>query len=140
MPGEHYRHIFLPGPTRTQEFTNPRHGGSAPRIPARDRVQHSDYLRQQIESVWRDFEQRRAVVHVERHGAYIDFVSEPGFELAIQGLVSLRSGIRLGPLFQQFPLKGIVSGAHFRPLSVFCFLLSFPKFCIFNSFPIRRLF
>ncbi len=95
MAGEHYRHIFLPGPTRTQEFTNPRHGGSAPRIPARDRVQHSDYLRRQIESVWRDFEQRQAVVHVERHGAYIDFVSEPGFELAIQGLESLRSGIRL---------------------------------------------
>jgi hypothetical protein len=32
---------------------------------------------------------------VERHGAYIDFVSEPGFELAIKSLENRTSGIRL---------------------------------------------
>ncbi|MGD0229017.1 MAG: S8 family peptidase [Syntrophorhabdales bacterium] len=95
MPGERYRHIFLTGPTQTQGFTSPRTGGTAPRIPARDRIQHTEHLRREIESVWREFEDRQAVVHVERHGAYIDFVSEPGFELAIQALESLRSGIRL---------------------------------------------
>lgn len=95
MPVERYRHLFLPGPTRTQEFTNPRQGGAAPRIPTRDRFQHSAYLRQRIESVWNEVDQRQAVVHVERHGAYVDFLSEPNFELAIQGLENLGSGIRL---------------------------------------------
>ena len=95
MPGERYRHIFLTAPPRTQGFTSPRTGGTEPRIPARDRIQHSDRLRREIESVWREFEERQAVVHAERHGAYIDFVSEPGFQLAIQALKNLRSAIRL---------------------------------------------
>jgi len=95
MAGKRYRHIFLTGPSQTQRFTNPRTGGAEPRIPPRDRFSHSEHLRQQIESVWEDYDQRQAVVHVERHGAYIDFVSEPGFELAIKSLESHRSGIHL---------------------------------------------
>lgn len=95
MPEERYKHIFLTGPTRTQGFTNPRRGGSAPRIPVRDRAGHSTYLKQRLEEAWREVKQRQAVVHVERQGAYIDFVSEPGFDLAIQSLEALRSGIRL---------------------------------------------
>ena len=94
MAGEHYRHIFLAGPTRIQQFTSPRRG-SPPAIPPRDRATHSEYLRHRIEAAWRDCDQRRAVVHVERHGAYIDFVSEPGFELAIKSLENRTSGIRL---------------------------------------------
>ncbi|MDD4195406.1 MAG: S8 family peptidase [Syntrophorhabdaceae bacterium] len=85
MSGERYRHIFLAGPNRTQQFRSPR-GGSPPPIPDRDRATHSEYLRRQIEIAWHDYDQRRAVAHVERHGAYIDFVSEPGFELAIKSL------------------------------------------------------
>ncbi len=99
MAGERYRHIFLPGPTRTQGFTNPRRGGANPRIPDRDRALHSDYLQQRLAETWVQEEQvrqqRQAVVHVERHGAYIEFVGEPGFELAIQSLEHMRSGIRL---------------------------------------------
>ena len=98
MAGERYRHIFLPGPTRTQGFTNPRRGGSPPRIPDRDRDRHSAYLQQRLEQAWAEADQsgqRQAVVHVERRGAYIDFVSEPGFDLAVQSLEDLRSGIRL---------------------------------------------
>lgn len=95
MPGEQYRHIFLRGPTRTQGFTNPRRGGSSSRIPDRDRFQHSTFLQQRLDAAWNEIGQRQAVVQVERHGAYIDFMSEPGFELLVQGLESRRSGICL---------------------------------------------
>jgi len=48
-----------------------------------------------LEKVWREVEQRQAVVHVERHGAYIEFAGEPGFDLLTKGLEGLRSGTRL---------------------------------------------
>lgn len=95
MAAERFRHIFLRGPTRTQRFTNPRRGGSEPRIPDRDRIRHTEYLRQRLDAAWRQAEERHAVVHAERHGAYIVFASEPGFDLVIQSLEARRSGIRL---------------------------------------------
>jgi len=95
MPGERYRHIFLPGPTLTQGFTNPRRGGEGPRIPARDRGPHSIRLHERLETLWRDVESTQAVAHTERHGVYIDFISEPGFDLIVKSLESLRLGIRL---------------------------------------------
>ncbi|MBF0488154.1 MAG: hypothetical protein HQK98_08325 [Nitrospirae bacterium] len=52
MPEEQYKHIFLSGPTRTRGFTNPQKGGSAPRIPDRDRYNHSDYLKRRFETAW----------------------------------------------------------------------------------------
>lgn len=95
MPGEHYRHIFLTGPTRIEQFTNPRQGGGAPRIPTRDRAQHSAHLQRRLEAAWREAEQRQAVAHTDRLGVYIDFVSEPGFDLTVKSLERLKSGIRL---------------------------------------------
>jgi Subtilase family len=95
MPGERYRHIFLPGPTLTQGFTNPRRGGEGPRIPSRDRGQHGTLLRERLENLWREVDATQAVAHMERHGVYIDFISEPGFDLVIKSLEAIRSGIRL---------------------------------------------
>lgn len=95
MPGERYWHIFLAGPSRTQGFTNPRRGGTAPRIPARNRNLHSIHLQRRFEEAWRQEEERQAVVHVERHGSYIEFEGDPGFDLAVISLENLQSGIRL---------------------------------------------
>ncbi len=95
MAGEHYRHIFLAGPTRTQGFTSPRQGGAAPRIPVRDRDSHSRRLQQQLQQAWNEVDQRQAVVHVERQGAYIEFESSPGFDLEIKSLEHIKSGIQL---------------------------------------------
>ncbi len=96
MAGERYRHILLKGPTRTQGFTNPRIGGPRPRIPSRDHNQHSKHLRQRFKAAWAEVEhQRQAVLHIDRNGAYIDFVSEPGFDLVLTSLEARRSGIRL---------------------------------------------
>lgn len=95
MPGDRYKHIFLEGPTQSQGFTNPRRGGQL-EIPPRERTQHSNYLRQRLDQAWAEIErQRQVVVHVERRGAYIDFVSEPGFDLMLKSLEARRTGIRL---------------------------------------------
>jgi hypothetical protein len=95
MPGELYHHIFLPGPTRTQNFTNPRRGGSSPRIPDRDRLGHSDHLRDRLNRAWQEAGEKQAVAHANRLGVYVEFAGEPGFDLAVQSLEAIRTGIRL---------------------------------------------
>ncbi len=95
MAGERYRHIFLPGPTHTRGFTNPRQGGSVLRIPERDRASHSSRLQERLQQAWNEIDDQLAVIHVDRNGAYIEFESQPGFDLKIQSLESLQSGIRL---------------------------------------------
>lgn len=95
MPNGNYRHIYLPGPTATQGFTNPRQGGSRPRLAHRDRQTHSAYLRQRLLQAWNEAEGEQAVLQVERTGVYLEFESEPGFDLAIRSLERLQSGIRL---------------------------------------------
>ncbi len=96
MAGEKYKHLFIPEPSDTQGFTNPRRGGSSPRIPTRDRNAHSRYLQGRIEAAWNEYDrQRQAVVQVEREGAYIEFVSDQGYDLVVKSLEDRRQGIRL---------------------------------------------
>jgi hypothetical protein len=64
-------------------------------IPARNRSRHSAHLRARLQQAWREAEAQLAVLHIERQGAYIEFQSAPGFDLAIQSLERLSSGIRL---------------------------------------------
>lgn len=95
MNPSRFRHIFLPGPTRTDRFTNPRRGGNNAPPPPRDRAQHSDYLKAQFDQAWGAAGDRRAVAHATRDGVYIDFYGEPGYELPISSLEARRSNIRL---------------------------------------------
>lgn len=95
MTSGRYRHIFLQNPPRSLKFKNPRRGSEKPRIPQRDRVEHSAYLMQRLEATWAEVERRQAVVHVERHGAYLDFVSDPGADLILKSLEDRKAGIRL---------------------------------------------
>lgn len=95
MKGEQYRHIFLPGPTRTADFTSPRRGGGESDIPERERADHSAYLISRFEEAWRNAEQQRAVSHVTRRGVYVDFCGEPGYDLALKSLDAIGSGVRL---------------------------------------------
>lgn len=96
MAGEKYKHLFIPEPSDTQGFTNPRRGGSSPRIPTRDRYAHSRYLQGRIEAAWNEYDrQRQAVVQVEREGAYFEFVSDQGYDLVVKSLEDRRQGIRL---------------------------------------------
>lgn len=88
MAGERYKHIFLPGPSARQGFTNPRHGGSQPRLPNRNRRNHGAALRRSFEQAWPEQE-------AAEHGVKLEFESEPGFDLVFKSLENLKSGIRL---------------------------------------------
>ena len=108
MPGERYRHILLPGPSRTQPFTSPRQGGDARQVLDRDRAAHGAYLRQRLDAAWQENDQRQAVAHATRNGVYIDFVGEPGFDLAIRSLERISSGIRLAEPTEVANSSGII--------------------------------
>ncbi len=95
MTRERYKHILLDGPTQTLGFTNPIGGGSSSDPPPRNRREHSAYLKQRFEETWSRVKDQQAVVHTERQGAYIEFVSEPGFDLALKSLEFIKSNIRL---------------------------------------------
>jgi hypothetical protein len=97
MAGKLFKHIFLPGPTRTQEFTNPRRGGGSGFLKReRNRGAHSARLKERFETAWNAAEKTRSAVAVrDRKGVYLEFKSDPGFDLKLQSLENIRSGIRL---------------------------------------------
>lgn len=95
MAGERYQHIFLKGPTATPRYSNPQRGGSPPNIPTRDRAGHAAFLKKKLAEAWQQAAERLAVAHSQRQGVYLDFYSDPGFDLALKSLEAQRAGIRL---------------------------------------------
>ena len=95
MPAERFPHLFLPGPEKREDYSSPRRGGESPRLRAQDRPTHAAHVRQRLEDAWRQAEHRQAVAHADRDGVYLEFSSEPGFDLLLKSLEAQRSGIRL---------------------------------------------
>ena len=96
MPGERYRHIFLTGYARTRGYTNPRGGSGSSNIPKnRDRSKHSEWLSRRLAAAWEAAREHKAAVVTERHGTYIEFAGEQGFDLMFQSLEHLKAGVRL---------------------------------------------
>ena len=96
MANERFPHLFLPGPSDSRtDYSSPRRGGDGLRLRAQDRPSHAVYVRQALELAWQQAEQRRAVAHSTRQGVYLEFSSEPGFDLALKQLEARSSGIRL---------------------------------------------
>jgi hypothetical protein len=82
MAGERFSHLFLPGPSEAREdYSSPRQGGEGPRLRVQDRPTHALYVKQKLEEAWRTAIDRRAVAHADRQGVYLEFFSEPGFDL-----------------------------------------------------------
>ena len=48
-----------------------------------------------MRAAWQAGQQRQAVAHADRNGVYLEFYSEPGFDLALKSLEAWKSGIRL---------------------------------------------
>lgn len=90
-----FRHLFLDGPTTTTDFSSPRRGGGSARLRAQDRQTHAAQITQKLQEAWKAAEDRQAVAHADRSGVYLEFRSEPGFDLVLKSLESVRSGIRL---------------------------------------------
>lgn len=95
MPAQSYPHIFLVGPNDTRRFTSPQQFGPKPKIPSRDRARHAAWLEKKLKEAWAAAEGRQAAAHADRNGVYLDFYSEPGFDLILKSLEARRSGIRL---------------------------------------------
>ena len=48
-----------------------------------------------METAWQQADDRRAVAHSSKQGVYLEFASEPGFDLTLKSLESRQAGIKL---------------------------------------------
>jgi hypothetical protein len=92
---EVFPHLYLPGPTETHPFTAPRSGGDRSKNPVRNRADHAIALQRKLEAAWLAADNARNVSQAVRSGVYVEFASEPGYQLVFQSLENIRSGIRL---------------------------------------------
>ena len=101
MADTDYPHIFLHGHVQTSRYTKPKRGMDAPAIPDRDPASHGAFLRRRFSAAWRaaqmeELQRKRLAVSLpDRRGAYLEFRSEPGFDLALGSLEGRREGVRL---------------------------------------------
>jgi len=101
MGGEHYEHLSISGIEETQGFTSTQQGREKLRVPERDPQKHGAFLRKRLAQAWQEIDAGRAVVHTERHGAYIEFEGALGSDLKTQSLEYMPSGIRLCSVRQE---------------------------------------
>ena len=92
-------HIFAKNTAHTELYRHPKTRGPAFLLPPRDRQAHGakllsqlDHLKEEAEAIGR--EQAAFAVGVE-YGVYVEFESEPDFELKFESLESARVGIEL---------------------------------------------
>lgn len=96
MAGERFPHLFLPGPSLSRDdFSSPRGGGDGLRFRKQDRPIHAERIKRALESAWQEAVGLRAVAHSSQQGAYLEFSSEPGFDLVLRSLESRQAGIKL---------------------------------------------
>lgn len=95
---ERRRHFLLDGVTETIAYSA-RGGSGRPRVPARDRTQHGEYLQNQIDALRQDAESAREAQQAagieEGLGLQVEFESFPDVKLAFESLARERSGIEL---------------------------------------------
>ena len=93
-PATRFSHLFLLEPTKPHDnYSSPRRGSSS-QVKPQDRVTHAQRVTESLNTAWNAAVDRQAVAHSTRQGVYLEFSSEPGFELVLNSLET-RSGIRL---------------------------------------------
>lgn len=99
------RHLLITGTARTERYTSPRPGRQKFSLPERNTPAHGAGLLRQIEDARAQAqareETRTAVGILDRKGMYLEFESDPGFELALNSLESTRQGIELTAVRQR---------------------------------------
>jgi hypothetical protein len=91
MASERYQHIVIKNPPEVNIFTTTKSGRDKKRIPDRDRESHSAYLKRILKKAWMDAEGEQAVLHHTREGVYLEFESDPGFDLVTKSLENMQS-------------------------------------------------
>lgn len=96
---ESFRHIFLNQSGEASDFTTPPSRGGEPKIPIRNREQHSGKLRRSLSSAWQKAHKksanRTAISLPVRQGVYLEFESSPDYDLVTKSLENKSVGIRL---------------------------------------------
>lgn len=96
MAAKRFSHLFLPGPSDSRnDYSSPRQGGEGPRLRPQDRPSHAEHVKAALNIAWAQAEARKAVAHSARSGVYLEFASEPGFDLVLKSLESRKAGIKL---------------------------------------------
>ena len=93
--GQNLPHIVLNTPPETSLYTSTSTGGSKKTGPTRDRFSHGSLLKTQLDGAWKQSESEQATSHITRSGVYLEFRSDPGFNLELQSLEDVRKGVRL---------------------------------------------
>jgi hypothetical protein len=91
MAWERFRHIVLSRPPAEEKFTSVGSGGRENHIPDRNPPFHSKFLSRKLQNAWLAAENEQAVAHVARKGIYLEFKSDPGFDLVTKSLEDRRS-------------------------------------------------
>jgi len=104
-PGRKLKHLLLRGTAKTERYTSPKIGRQSISNPSRNPLAHGENLLKQIskaqeEAFVRD-ETRVAVGIADQNGMYLEFQSEPEFELALKSLESTSQGIELTSVRQR---------------------------------------
>ncbi|MGH9846138.1 MAG: S8 family peptidase, partial [Blastocatellia bacterium] len=92
------RHILLFNLGSPERFTSPRLGRSKSILIPRDRQRHGQKLKKQLQEAARkgnEQSQQMPPEELVKKGFYIEFESDPGFELKVESLKGERQGIEL---------------------------------------------
>jgi len=97
MPVQKHPHIKITTAPETKNFTSTSSGGGSPRIPERNRAEHSQMLRTQLNTALETIESE---VHEHnlsntRKGIYLEFKGDEGKDLVSKSLEDTRVNVRL---------------------------------------------
>ena len=82
---EHLPHLSVTELVEAFDYTPSGGGGNQPR-PPRVRTNHSTFLRNQLDTAWKQAGQEELVYHTSKNGVYLEFKGEAGYELATKSL------------------------------------------------------
>lgn len=97
MPVQKHPHIKITTAPETKNFTSTSSGGGSPRIPERNRAEHSQMLRTQLNTALETIESELHEHNLSdtRKGIYLEFKGDEGNELISKSLEDVRANIRL---------------------------------------------
>lgn len=95
----HLPHLTIRGTAASEKYVPPATGGRESQFPQRNRQAHGKKLLRQLQELAKEAEalgQERTALGIDaQEGICIEFESEPGFDLKLDSLERIRSGIEL---------------------------------------------
>jgi hypothetical protein len=132
-------HLFIKGTSKTERYTSPLPGRQGFFCPAHKVPAHGAKLLKQIDEARTAAQEhnmrKTAVGLLDQKGMYLEFHSEPDFELALDSLESEQQGIELTAVRQQ---AGVMLATVFIPESKIAYLIKKVESYTSQQTPKRR--